>query len=577
MTPGCTFKDLTGKIFADLTGKASSATTGVSITITAGAPAIFIDSPLNQTYAIRRIGLNFSIENNNYFNAWYNLNGKNSNVTVTANTTFDGIYGNNTLTFYANNSIGQLNSSTVNFYVNKTLNFTYSKFNLSTSNLSNLSLFEGELHNLSNFTLQTSRGKIAFTPNVNFSSDADLDTYVNISQNFIFLNSTNLSNLNLSATLTFQNLTFTNPRPLRDGAVCPASICTEVSYLGGTYILTMTSFSSYSSEETPTGGQQESSPQGSGGGGSGGSGGETIKTQRFDIDEKVLEVSVAQGDTAKASFTIKNIASQSIDVHVDLSDLEEFLILPLGESTTDFTLGKGEEKTIPLFFSIAEDQVPNLYAKKISVTSGSQRKDIPVLIEIESSTPLFDVNLEILEEFSEVKPSEDLLAQVTIFNLGSDKGRFDVNVTFIVEDLAGKTIAEEKETLSVETQTTFVKRFPIPNDIQPGTYVFYVRVQSGESIGSSKALFVVSGVAPVKLGAAELLLPLRDLFYLLLVFFVLVVYIIYTQSKFLRETTKKHKKVSEYHLLKFGSIRKPKKEKREEKKNDKDIYAEDFG
>ena len=168
---------MTGHIFENILGKAASATTSASVTIDADPPLIFIDSPLNQTYAIRRIGLNFSITDNNSFNTWYNLNGKNENITVTANTTIDGIYGNNTLTFYANDSLAQENSSTVNFYINKTLTFNFSKFNLSTTNLTNLSLFESELHNLSNFTLEASRGRIAFTQNVDFSLDADLDTF----------------------------------------------------------------------------------------------------------------------------------------------------------------------------------------------------------------------------------------------------------------------------------------------------------------------------------------------------------------------------------------------------------------
>jgi len=45
-------------------------------------------------------------------------------------------------------------------------------------------------------------------------------------------------------------LTFTNPKPIRDGQSCPPNICSEISYSGGTYIYSVTGFTTYSSAET---------------------------------------------------------------------------------------------------------------------------------------------------------------------------------------------------------------------------------------------------------------------------------------------------------------------------------------
>jgi len=109
------------------------------------------------------------------------------------------------------------------------------------------------LSNITNLILENSNyGKINFSESVDLSSGGDLNTHVNISDNYISINSTALSALNKSATLILYNLSFTNPRVLRDGAVCPSSICTEVSYTGGNFTFTITQFSSYSTEETPT-------------------------------------------------------------------------------------------------------------------------------------------------------------------------------------------------------------------------------------------------------------------------------------------------------------------------------------
>jgi len=102
---------------------------------------------------------------------------------------------------------------------------------------------------------------------------------VDISDNLIEINSTILSALNKPAVLTLYNLQFTNPRILRNGILCPESICVKLNYNGGNLIFNVTGFTYYSAEETPggeTGGGGGSSS--GGGGGGGGASGPTVPT-----------------------------------------------------------------------------------------------------------------------------------------------------------------------------------------------------------------------------------------------------------------------------------------------------------
>ena len=116
--------------------------------------------------------------------------------------------------------------------------------------ITNLSLVN--VSNVTNFVIDnTNFGRINFSESLDLSPGFDLDKYINISFNRIELNSTALQALNVSATLQLVGLTFANPRVLFDGAVCPGSMCTEVSYSGGTFAFNVTHFTSYSSEETP--------------------------------------------------------------------------------------------------------------------------------------------------------------------------------------------------------------------------------------------------------------------------------------------------------------------------------------
>ncbi|MFA5019738.1 MAG: hypothetical protein WC533_01425 [Candidatus Pacearchaeota archaeon] len=142
-----------------------------------------------------------------------------------------------------------------------------SKFSGYTTNLSLV-----DINNISNFIIEDSNyGRINFSQNVSLSSGADINNYINISFNRIEVNSTALPQLNKTVKLKLYNLTFTNPKILKDGVDCPSSICTKESYSGNTLTFNATGFSVYSAGETEE--ETATNNNGGGGGGGGGSGG----------------------------------------------------------------------------------------------------------------------------------------------------------------------------------------------------------------------------------------------------------------------------------------------------------------
>lgn len=110
--------------------------------------------------------------------------------------------------------------------------------------------------NISNIIIrEIDYGKIEFLENINISSPVSLDTNIEISHNLIEINSTALPNFNKSANLKIYNLKFTNPRILKDGIICPKTICTITNYSNGILSFNVTHFTSYSSEEIPSEGE----------------------------------------------------------------------------------------------------------------------------------------------------------------------------------------------------------------------------------------------------------------------------------------------------------------------------------
>lgn len=144
-----------------------------------------------------------------------------------------------------------------NFTFIVTGNFSGKTTDLTTVNVSNISNLTFE---------EVNYGRLHFYQSVALQRLWDIYQHVKIASNRIEINSTAAPELNQSALLYLYGLSYSNPRILIDGAVCPSSICRQIAYVAGILTFNVTHFSVYSADETP-------SSEAGGGGGSGGAGG----------------------------------------------------------------------------------------------------------------------------------------------------------------------------------------------------------------------------------------------------------------------------------------------------------------
>ena len=458
---------------------------------TAGStPTLSISEPSNGTY-ITRINLPLNFTALNTLSLWYKID-SGSNTTITGNTTFNTTNGLHTLYLFANNTYGN-SSANVTFTVNTDKVIVhYSNYSGSSKGSStdfNQSSYE-ELQNLSNIILEnTDYGEIAFndaintTNDSNIDSDLDLDLYINISNNSIVLNSTALPNFNKSATLSLYGLTFTNPRILRNGEVCPNAICTEVSYSGGIFVFNVTQFTNYSAEETPAGG---GTPDTTSLGGGGGSGGVVYSvTDLFTLDKNEIKVSLNPGQVKTENVTITNPGTQPITITIE-NLIPEFVMR--GEEAV--VLNPGESKTVPLYVIARIGTIPDLYLGKLIMSSGSTIKEVLIVVEVQSEWALLDVRAEIESSYKKVIPGGNVLAQIRIFNMGGE-GRKDIHIDYIIKGYSGKELVRETESLAIETQVTFLKEIKIPDDAKDESYILYVKVTYEGKVASASDNFNV--------------------------------------------------------------------------------------
>lgn len=364
----------------------------------------------------------------------------------------------------------------------------FTHFDGATTNISSM-----DIRNITNFVVESSSyGRINFSGNISLEQCYDLDSFINISSNKIQMDSGALTSFNKSAALRLYGLTFSNPRILIDGQVCSSDVCNKISYSGGTLIFNVTHFTAFSSEETPGVAESSGSAGGSsgGGGGGGGAGGTAPPVETdFSVDKTNIRVALRQGETKKETLNIKNTGTSIFDLTANLNALKEFIISP-AEGIITIPLNLNDEKSIELVFKAGENVKPDVYPGRIILKGPSVEKEVIAVVEVDSAQPLFDIDVDVLPDSKQVLPGQDILMEVNLFNVRGF-GRVDVTVEFLIKSLDGEVLAAEEETVAVETQAKFTRALLIPSDLKPGTYVAFVKVNYGDSIGTSSDLFEV--------------------------------------------------------------------------------------
>jgi hypothetical protein len=376
------------------------------------------------------------------------------------------------------------------------------EFNGDTTNFALLN--DSELQNISALTIENTKyGKIVFLENINLTENAvgntiDLDSGINISFNKIEINSEALSSLNKSARIYVYDSGFSSPRILMDGIVCPASICTAIGYVGGTFIFVVTNFDHiYSAEETPV---TPGTP--TGGTGSQTGGGSTRGTTEassqppaeqaqtettkfgpdFTLDKNPLYIKIKQGQTKRESFRITNTGGERLDINLSKEGLDGFALL----DEKNFTLLPKQYKDIPVDFFAREFDKPDIYTGKIVINSKSVSKSLNIIVEVLSITPLFDLRADV--EDDQIEEGDKLKAKIMMVNVG-DQRKVDVTLDYVIKDFNDEVQFLKEETFAVDRSLVIRREFDLPSSLKAGDYVFYAKLNYNGNIATSAVPF----------------------------------------------------------------------------------------
>lgn len=489
-----------------LSGQASQSGVAMAITVI-GPPYLELTYPKNGTYLIED-GIPLEFESEGDY-TWYNIDNQ-ENITVSGNTFVNISGGVHTLYLFANNTYGIAQES-ISFTANSTkIKIIMDNFNEDyevsdethpenrkkdkkgeTTQIFDYTL--EEIQNLDNFILDDDlNGKIEFNEPVNLTDNIEFSNRlinfteaVNVSYNYIEINSTYFPGLERFATLTLRDLTFNNPRILKDGEICSEIECIIVNYSRGDLTFMVNGFSAYSAEDTPN----ETQPPSGGGGGGGGSILPWIKSNIY-LDSEQISLKIKQGETEFKQVNITNYGKQKMTLTLSLSsNLENFLNL----EESQIILNPGESKLIPLDFFVREQTTPGMYLGKLTINPGANQleKIIIIGLEVITKNPLFDVRIYVPEKYLQVMPGDEIYYSVEIFNLGEIEDEVDLEVEYSLINDKGETVTSHHESMAVRTKLSYIRHKEIPDHLPLGNYVIYLKVLYAGQVSSTSQMITI--------------------------------------------------------------------------------------
>jgi len=243
------------------------------------------------------------------------------------------------------------------------------------------------------------------------------------------------------------------------------------------------------------------------------------------VNEVLVKVMLKQGDFFEKAVQVSNNGGSAESVSVVVSGLEDLVYV----DESSFTLEVGQVKTLDLsFISFIEGYYyePGVYLGSLNFQYGEEEVILPIVVEIESSETLFDMNLDFSVNDRYVVLGGTALADITVYNF-AELDMATVDMMYVVSDVNGNRLLTEEENLVVETQASVSKSIFVPDSFEEGKYIFYSTVTYGDSVGTASYLFdVASGEPDSKLSLGSICAPEDPLCWISLVILVILIFFI---------------------------------------------------
>jgi hypothetical protein len=227
-----------------------------------------------------------------------------------------------------------------------------------------------------------------------------------------------------------------------------------------------------------------------GGGGSGGGGGATPKTQiSFIFEPDIIQEKLVQGEFVNKNITIHNIGRQNLDVLLSISD--ELASLVFLENTHLLVPVWGSN-SFNVLLSTSEAIDPEVYLGEIYGTVEDVQKELPVVLRIQETGAMIRIDVNIPEDNRLIYPGNIVVGEINIRNnFTSD---INAKVEYSIQNRDEDIILSRLDVIKLkEGNNYFLEEFNLPEEIIPGYYLFYAKVEYEDKGYVDAASFKVEG------------------------------------------------------------------------------------
>ena len=276
----------------------------------------------------------------------------------------------------------------------------------------------------------------------------------------------------------------------------------------------------------------------------------------FEVDTLFLKVAVSEGDKITSNIKITNRDGND-NFFVYIKGLENIVTL----SEDNFMLNPGETKNVEIIFNIKNKDY-GVYLGNLEISSESEIKKIPVILEIQSKNVLFDSNIDLLSKEGNFYPGDKISSEIKIFDL-ANVGRSNLKLDYFIKDFDDRIIISESETVVVDGKRDHSKTFNLPDDIRLGEYALIVVLSYGDIVSTSSTLLeIVDKNENTNSVSANNLIDESNfsiVVILIVIFFLafsfLMVYSLFYRDKLLKELQNQYKRelIRERELIKLKS------------------------
>ncbi|MCK9595820.1 hypothetical protein M0R19_01405 [Candidatus Pacearchaeota archaeon] len=252
----------------------------------------------------------------------------------------------------------------------------------------------------------------------------------------------------------------------------------------------------------------------------------------FEVTPILFKIILDKGETINASFNIYNFGNEE-NFNFNITDLNKILFL----EKDNFIIPSKESKTFNISLS-GKNASYGVYVGHISISKNIEEKKIPVIASIQTEQQLFAITLNVPPENKQLGKKANITTEVKFFNL-YDNEPHTINVNYEMFDIYGNKIFLESEDIAIGAKSSFTKKFPLPENIDFGDYVFAVNMNYLDTVTTASYLFSVTDKKSFSFLNINFLAIIVAIFVVLTFF--LILFVAYERSLLLSRVKRQHK------------------------------------